>query len=153
MEPTDLSTYMDLRAKRAWLSQQLRAVVDSEDEVELSLVARRGNILEGLCAQLGVDETTGQLMQGTSARPLAVPRPPPLTPAHTLCHAQFFLASLRTYPISAYKVPKKPRRGSPYLRKKGTHVDVDITQGMPPQQQQQQQPVPPPPSAGGSAEA
>ena len=58
--------------------------------------------------------------------------------------------------MSAYKVPKKPRRGSPYLRKKGTHVDVDIAHGMVPQKQQQQEPEDAPPdepAAEPSAEA
>ena len=56
-----------------WLNAWLCQVVREEDgEEALSLVARRGHILDGLWAQLGVDETTGQVLQGTAAVPLDV---------------------------------------------------------------------------------
>ena len=63
---------LDLACKRAWLSHRLGRVVRAAGEVELSLVARRDNVLEGLCARLGVDEATGQLMQGTLPQRLGV---------------------------------------------------------------------------------
>ena len=46
--------------RRFLLRLRLESVVQGASEVELSLVARRDNILEGLCAQMGVDEETGQ---------------------------------------------------------------------------------------------
>ena len=61
-----------LAVKRAWLHARLKAKVGGADAVKLSLVARRDNILAGLCAQLGVDETTGSLVEGTRAQQLDV---------------------------------------------------------------------------------
>jgi len=61
-----------LAVKRAWLHVRLEAKVGGADAVKLSLVARRDNILDGLCAQLGVDETTGSLVEGTRAQQLDV---------------------------------------------------------------------------------
>ena len=68
-----VTTAEAILTKRMWLNAWLCQVVREEDgEVALSLVARRGHILDGLCAQLGVDETTGQVLQGTAAVPLDV---------------------------------------------------------------------------------
>ena len=68
-----VTTAEAILTKRMWLNARLCQVVREEDgEVALSLVARRGHILDGLCAQLGVDETTGQVLQGTAAVPLDV---------------------------------------------------------------------------------
>ncbi|EOD13083.1 putative ubiquitin-protein ligase [Emiliania huxleyi CCMP1516] len=58
--------------KRAWLHARLEAKVGGADAVALSLVACRDNILEGLCAQLGVDEVTGNLLDGAGPQRLSV---------------------------------------------------------------------------------
>jgi len=62
-------TLLDLPTKRAWLGMMLDNKVSVSDEATLSLVARRGQILEGLCAQLGVDEATGRVGAGATGRP------------------------------------------------------------------------------------
>ena len=56
----------------AWLYRQLDMKVMSEPMVALSLVAHRDNILKGVCAQLGVDENTGKLAEGTTPSRLDV---------------------------------------------------------------------------------
>ena len=58
---------LDLQCKRAWLSARLDQVVEDADAVALSLVAPRGNVLDGLCAKLGADEMTGAIADGTAA--------------------------------------------------------------------------------------
>ena len=63
---------LNLPTKSAWLHMRLAAKVRGADAVTLSLVAHRDNILEGLCSQLGVDETTGNLVDGTRAQLLDV---------------------------------------------------------------------------------
>jgi hypothetical protein len=66
---------LDLRTKQAWLATRLSTVVGDSSASTLSLVATRGQLLQGLCAQLGVDETTGRLVAGSEAaraRPLDV---------------------------------------------------------------------------------
>ena len=64
--------FLNLAAKRSWLRQQLRAVVD--EGAALSLVARRDNLLDRLCANLGIDESTGRLdpENAQQARPRAL---------------------------------------------------------------------------------
>jgi hypothetical protein len=68
---------LDLKAKQAWLVWKLKAVVGDANAAELMLVANRGNLLGGLCAQLGVDEHTGRLVAGDAAlaRGINVRRP------------------------------------------------------------------------------
>ena len=58
---------LGLKAKQAWLVWKLKAVVGDANAAELMLVADRGNLLGGLCAQLGVDERTGHLTAGDGA--------------------------------------------------------------------------------------
>ena len=58
---------LDLKTKQAWLVWKLKAVVGNANAAELMLVANRGNLLDGLCAQLGVDERTGHLTAGDGA--------------------------------------------------------------------------------------
>ena len=60
---------LNLPAKRAWLGVRLDAKVGNASGASLSLVARRGHVLQGLCAQLGIDEATGRVGQGASAQP------------------------------------------------------------------------------------
>jgi E3 ubiquitin-protein ligase HACE1 len=66
---------LDFRTKQAWLAARLSSVVGDSAASALALVATRGQLLKGLCAQLGVDEATGRLMPGSEAaraRPLDV---------------------------------------------------------------------------------
>ena len=62
--------FLNLAAKRSWLRQKLRTVVADADDVALSLVARRDNLLDGLCANLGVDEAQADLSKGARRRAL-----------------------------------------------------------------------------------
>ena len=55
------ATVLDLRTKQAWLSCRLNSVVDNAGAAELSLVATRAHLLQGLCTHLGTDEQTGEL--------------------------------------------------------------------------------------------
>ena len=55
------ASVLDLRTKQAWLSWRLESVVESADAKELSLVAIRTDLLQGLCDHFGIDEQTGQL--------------------------------------------------------------------------------------------
>ena len=59
---------LDLPTKQAWLSWSLENQVGEADEEQLELISRRDNMLEGLCAMLGVDESSGQLLSGADAR-------------------------------------------------------------------------------------
>jgi ankyrin repeat protein len=70
---------LDLKAKQAWLVRKLKTVVGDADAAQLMLESNRANLLGGLCAQLGVDEHTGQLIvsDGALARGINV-RPPKL---------------------------------------------------------------------------
>ena len=55
-------SFLDLATKRAWLSQTLREKVDDDDfDAGLNLEVHRGSVLEGVCAQLGVEEQTGRV--------------------------------------------------------------------------------------------
>ena len=65
---------LDLKTKQIWLSWRLKQMVgNNPDATQLSLVSDRSNILEGLCAQLGVDESSGHLVAGdAAATPFAV---------------------------------------------------------------------------------
>jgi hypothetical protein len=58
---------LDLKTKQTWLVWKLKAVVGNANAAQLMLVANRGNLLDGLCAQLGVDERTGHLTAGDGA--------------------------------------------------------------------------------------
>ena len=58
---------LDLPTKQAWLSWSLENQVGEADEEQLELISRRDNMLEGLCAMLGVDESSGQLLNGADA--------------------------------------------------------------------------------------
>ena len=58
---------LDLRAKQAWIKHRLDEIVGDTDLEGLSLVARRGSVLDGLCATLGVDESTGRLVGGSAS--------------------------------------------------------------------------------------
>ena len=62
---------LDLRCKRAWLSFRLDAVVQRASADVLLLTAKRFDILEGLCAHLGVEERTGSII-GEAALPVGV---------------------------------------------------------------------------------
>eukprot|EP00966_Prymnesium_polylepis_P021249 488677-Prymnesium_polylepis.1 len=64
---------IDLSVIRAWLAFRLRqAVGTAPNAAALSLVSHRQNILEGLCEQLGVDESTGRLLGGDASRARAI---------------------------------------------------------------------------------
>ena len=70
---------LDLATKERWLKGQLDAAIDDPEDMsdddgenDLAVVAVRGNVLHGLCAQLGVHETTGAVDTAASARPLRV---------------------------------------------------------------------------------
>jgi hypothetical protein len=52
---------LDMKTKQAWLSWQLQQVVGDADAASLSLVSNRASVLDGLCAALGVDESTGRV--------------------------------------------------------------------------------------------
>ena len=65
-------TLLDLPNKRAWMHRCTAAKVSVSNAVTLSLVASRANVLDGLCAQLGVNEATGELISGTGASALDV---------------------------------------------------------------------------------
>jgi E3 ubiquitin-protein ligase HACE1 len=55
----------ELKAKQVWLVQKLQEVVRSNASAEqLMLISNRANVLEGLCAHLGVDERSGRLLAG-----------------------------------------------------------------------------------------
>jgi E3 ubiquitin-protein ligase HACE1 len=58
---------LDLPAKQAWLSWSLEQKVDGAGAEQLELVCRRDDMLDGLCAMLGVDEATGELLRGEDA--------------------------------------------------------------------------------------
>jgi hypothetical protein len=58
---------LDLKTKQAWLVWQLKQVVGDANAAQLMLVSHRANLLDGLCAQLGVDEQTGRLIAGDGA--------------------------------------------------------------------------------------
>ena len=68
---------LDLKTKQAWLVGKLEAVVGDADAAQLMLESNRANLLDGLCAQLGVDEHTGRLIAGDGAlaRGINVRRP------------------------------------------------------------------------------
>ena len=63
---------IDLKTKQTWLAWRLEQVVGDADATQLSLVSDRTNVLEGLCAQLGVDEGSGHLVAGGAALPFAL---------------------------------------------------------------------------------
>jgi len=63
---------LDLPTKQAWLVWRLEAVVGGAGAAALSLVSHRGNVLAGLCAQLGVHETTGHNTDAAQARGLDI---------------------------------------------------------------------------------
>jgi hypothetical protein len=63
---------LNLFTKREWLGLQLSQRVGDADESDLQLVVCRENVLDGLCAAMGVDEATGQLAQGTVASGISV---------------------------------------------------------------------------------
>ena len=63
---------LDLRCKQVWLQHELTGAIQGQGAVELDLVATRDNVLGGLCAQLGVDESTGAISQGTEASAVSV---------------------------------------------------------------------------------
>ena len=44
---------LNLAAKRAWLHLRLESVIDNAGAGELSLLAVRGSIIDGLCEALG----------------------------------------------------------------------------------------------------
>lgn len=57
------SSFLDLATKRAWLDARLSEKVDDDDDFDasLNLEVHRGSVLEGVCAQLGVEEQTGRV--------------------------------------------------------------------------------------------
>ena len=59
VRPREAGFEIALGCAQAWLNQTLRSQSDASGIAPLSLVATRGHILQGLCAQLGVDESTG----------------------------------------------------------------------------------------------
>jgi hypothetical protein len=64
-----------LQCKQAWVQHTLKSVVAQHDVVAeaLSLVSRRGGVLEGLCAHLGVNEQTRDVVDDDeSAQPRGV---------------------------------------------------------------------------------
>eukprot|EP01049_Picozoa_sp_SAG25_P006959 SAG25_NODE_547_length_7025_cov_3.655357_4_plen_567_part_00 len=53
---------IDIQTRQLWLCHELGKLVGSSDAQALSIVVnRREGVLDGLCAQLGVDESTGQV--------------------------------------------------------------------------------------------
>eukprot|EP01044_Picomonas_judraskeda_P009619 COSAG03_NODE_1179_length_4634_cov_2.694004_5_plen_867_part_00 len=66
--------YLGLHVKRSWLAARLREAANASfsGADNVSIVVHRDNIMHGLCAALGVDETTGQVVQGTRAGALDV---------------------------------------------------------------------------------
>jgi len=53
---------LDLETKRSWLDEKLGEKVDDDDfDASLNLEVHRGRVLEGVCAQLGVEEQTGRV--------------------------------------------------------------------------------------------
>lgn len=77
---------LNFACKRAWLHHRLRAVLLGDSSAggntpALELVSRRGNVLEGLCGQFGIHETTGECARW-APRPIDV-RYVPVAPAHT----------------------------------------------------------------------
>ena len=62
---------LPLSVKQAWLHSELAKVVQNSDADTISLVAMRGNVLEGLCDALGVDEGSGAV-RGTQAQGIEV---------------------------------------------------------------------------------
>ena len=66
----EIPSLLNIATKQAWLAHCLSEVVGDADASALSLVAHRSNLLVDLCAQLGVDESTGIIIQAN-----AVPRP------------------------------------------------------------------------------
>jgi hypothetical protein len=94
---------LDLKTKQAWLVWMLKAVVGSANATQLMLVANRGNLLDGLCAQLGVDERTGRLTtdgDGALARGIDVRRPNAITYT-AVCLYDCVLLLLRSYVCDA----------------------------------------------------
>jgi ankyrin repeat protein len=66
---------LDFACKRAWMQHTLEEVVTEHDDAAeaLSLVSRRGGVLEGLCAHLGVNEQMGDVVDDDeSAQPRGV---------------------------------------------------------------------------------
>ena len=62
-----------LEHKQRWMAARLVGVVgDDPDAATLSLYANRDNLLDGLCANLGVDETTGEVDGAVLAGPLGI---------------------------------------------------------------------------------
>ena len=67
------TSLLNIATKHAWLAHCLNQVVGTADTSALSLVAHRSNLLEDLCAQLGVDESTGAIILADAApRPIDV---------------------------------------------------------------------------------
>ena len=63
---------LDLQVKQSWLAAELKYSVGNADAEALSLVATRSNVLSGLCGQLGIDETTGEIAADVVPLPLDV---------------------------------------------------------------------------------
>ena len=64
---------ISLKVKQQWLTTQLKAAVgDNPNESRVDLHASRNNLLDGLCANFGVDKSTGGLVGGVAAGPLSV---------------------------------------------------------------------------------
>ena len=56
-------SFLDLATKRGWLNQKLSEKVNDDDDFDagLNLEVDRESVLEGVCAQLGVEEQTGRV--------------------------------------------------------------------------------------------
>ena len=63
---------VDVKTTQTWLAWRLEKVVGDADATQLSLVSDRTNVLEGLCAHLGVNEGIGHLIGGGAALPFAL---------------------------------------------------------------------------------
>lgn len=63
-----------LRGKQLWLSCNLAVLVrqGGDDVTGLALVVRRNSMLEGLCAQFGIDEITGEVQEAAQPQHLFV---------------------------------------------------------------------------------
>jgi hypothetical protein len=63
-----------LLGTQMWLSRMLASKFGSDTDPtnHLQLTAHRGNLLEGLCGQFGINRVTGKVAANASQRPLAV---------------------------------------------------------------------------------
>jgi E3 ubiquitin-protein ligase HACE1 len=63
---------LPLEKKQRWLHYRLEGRMQNTNAQTLSLTSVRDDILQGMCVQLGVDETTGQIAAHTAAQALDV---------------------------------------------------------------------------------